>query len=306
MSEDTENDKGKYLSNLIKEIIRSDEAEWKSLTSPKVAEFAKDFEKYYQQGNFNMYSASYRWIVEAEDGTDAYLSYRLGLIERYLRYMERADANVIEKFVKLRDYISLEAVRAARYRDVEILKSDAQNMLSKIKTISEKAEEERKESAAQTITVLSIFTGIAMAFFGGFSLLGSAFNNIAYGLPSAAIMAILVGIVLFNTVFSFIYFASKISGHTVSNCKEDSCRNCNNKCYEKSKNKWNAHFVWLTQFNTKYPYIVAVNGLLVLLLIVFIISYVVLPYHGLPETRPTTATSTSETAKPCIPCSSGN
>ena len=58
MSEDTENDKGKYLSNLIKEIIRSDESEWKSLTSPKVAEFAKDFEKYYQQGNFNMYSAS--------------------------------------------------------------------------------------------------------------------------------------------------------------------------------------------------------------------------------------------------------
>ena len=200
----------------------------------------------------------------------------------------------------------MEAVRAARYRDVEILKSDAQNMLSKIKTISEKAEEERKDSAAQTITVLSIFTGIAMAFFGGFSLLGSAFNNIAYGLPSAAIMAILVGIVLFNTVFSFIYFASKISGHTVSNCKEDSCRNCNNKCYEKSENKGNAHFVWLTQFNTKYPYIVAVNGLLVLLLIVFIISYVVLPYHGLPETRPTTVTSTSETAKPCIPCSSGN
>ena len=126
MSEDTENDKGKYLSNLIKEIIRSDESEWKSLTSPKVAEFAKDFEKYYQQGNFNMYSASYRWIVEAEDGTDPYLSYRFVLIERYLRYMERADDNVIEKFVKLRDYISLEAVRAARYRDVEILKSDAQ------------------------------------------------------------------------------------------------------------------------------------------------------------------------------------
>lgn len=298
MSEKSENDKGQYLSKLIKDIIRSDDAEWGSVSSHTVANFAKLFEEYYQDGNYNMYSASYRWLIEAEDGTDEYLSHRLGLIEKYLRYIKCADKNVLEKFVKLRDYISLEAARATRYRDVKVLSDNAQEMLSKIKDISEKAENERKDSAAQTITVLSIFTGIAMAFFGGFSLLGSAFNNIAYGLPSAAIMAIIVGIVLFNTVFSFIYFASRISGHTVSNCKEESCRNCNNKCHEKSGEKGFHPIAWLTQFNTKYPYIIAVNTLLVALLIVFIGFYIVLPYHGLPETRPTTAVATSETANP--------
>lgn|GEM_PF-3133826 len=306
MRGDAENDKGQYLSELIEEIIHSDDTEWMSLTSPKVAEFAGRFKKYYQSGNYNMYSASYRWISEAEDGTDEYLSRRLGMIENYLRHIDGSDKNVIEKFTKLRDYISLEAARATQYRNVRALASDAQEMLSRIKAISAKAEEERKDSAAQTITVLSIFTGIAMAFFGGFSLLGSAFDNIAYGLPSAAIMAILVGIVLFNTVFSFIYFASRISGHTVSNCREESCSSCNNKCHAKSGEQGFHPIAWLAQLNTKYPYVIAVNGLLVLLLIVFIISYVVLPYHGLPETRPTTVTSTSETAKPCIPCSSGN
>ena len=306
MRGDAETDKGQYLSDIIEEIIHSDDTEWMSLTSPMVAEFAGRFKKYYQSGNYNMYSASYRWISEAEDGTDEYLSRRLGMIENYLRHIDGSDKNVIEKFTKLRDYISLEAARATQYRNVRALASNAQEMLSRIKAISAKAEEERKDSAAQTITVLSIFTGIAMAFFGGFSLLGSAFDNIAYGLPSAAIMAILVGIVLFNTVFSFIYFASRISGHTVSNCKEESCRSCNNKCHEKSGEKGIHPGAWLAQFNTKYPYIIAVNSLLVALLVVFIIFYAVLPYHGLPETRPTTAASTSETAKPCIPCSSGN
>lgn len=297
MSSDPEN-KGLYLSKLLQKVVRSDQAEWESVSSKEVAECATLFKQYYQQGNYNMYSASYRWLFKEEDGTEDYLYYRLGLIEKYLRDIEKVDKNTLEKFVKLRDYISLEASRAERNIELRKLSRDAQEMLSKIKDISEKAENERKDSAAQTITVLSIFTGIAMAFFGGFSLLGSAFNNIAYGLPSAAIMAILVGIVLFNTVFSFIYFASRISGHTVSNCREESCRNCGNKCHKKSGETGFHPLAWLTQFNTKYPYIIAVNSLLVVLLIVFIIFYTVLPYHGLPETRSAVTASTSETANP--------
>lgn len=243
-----------------------------------------------------MYSASYRWIIDAEDGTEEYLSHRLDLIETYLRHFEQADEKVLEKFVKLRDYISLEAARATRYRDVKILSDNAQGMLSKIEMISEKAEEERKDSAAQTITVLSIFTGIAMAFFGGFSLLGSAFNNIAYGLPSAAIMAILVGIVLFNTVFSFIYFASRISGHRISNCEAESCTNCQNKCNPKSTEAGFHPIVWLEKFNAKYPYIVAVNALLTVLLVVFILFYAFMPYHGFPQVPPTSTAEAVQTS----------
>lgn len=295
MSSGTEN-KGLYLSKLLQKVVRSDQEEWESVNSKEVAECATLFKQYYQQGNYNMYSASYRWLFKEEDGTEDYLYYRLGLIEQYLRDIEKVDERTLEKFVKLRDYISLEASRAERNVELRRLSRDAQEMLSKIKDISEKAENERKDSAAQTITVLSIFTGIAMAFFGGFSLLGSAFNNIAYGLPAAAIMAILVGIVLFNTVFSFIYFASRISGHTVSNCRAESCRDCNNKCHEKSGEKGFHPIAWLTQFNTKYPYIIAVNSLLVALLIVFIVFYAVLPYHGLPNTSATVEVSTSETA----------
>ena len=200
-------DNGTYLSNLIKEIIRSGEENWRSSDSEAVKGFASYFMKYYTDGNYNMYSASYRWLLDAEDGTDEYLGRRLGLIEEYLKSVEDLPDRVLEKFIKLRDYITLEAARSERYKSMRELSDRAEKKLSEIEEIAQKAEEERKDSAGQTITVLSIFTGIAMAFFGGFSLLGSAFDNIEHGLSAAAVMAILVGIVLFNTVFSFIYFA---------------------------------------------------------------------------------------------------
>lgn len=287
-------DNGTYLSNLIKDIIRSDERYWESVESEMVSDFAKKFIEYYNDGNFNMYSASYKWLLDAEDGTDDYLSYRLGLIEEYLKNKEDASKNAVEKFTKLRDYITLEAARSKRYKIMEQLSVQAKDNLAEIERISRKTEEERKDAAGQTITVLSIFTGIAMAFFGGFSLLGSAFNNIAYGLPASAVMGILIGIILFNTVFLFIYFASRISGHTISHCKADTCDNCANKCHKKAGMSGVHLFAWIAQFNAKYPYILIVNALMVILLAVFIHLYVVLPEHGLPQVS---STATSETAQ---------
>lgn len=265
-------DNGTYLSNLIKEIIRSGEENWRSSDSEAVKDFASRFIKYYTDGNYNMYSASYRWLLDAEDGTDEYLGHRLGLIEEYLKNVEDLPDRVLEKFIKLRDYITLEAARSERYKSMRELSDRAEKKLSEIEEIAQKAEEERKDSAGQTITVLSIFTGIAMAFFGGFSLLGSAFDNIEHGLSAAAVMAILVGIVLFNTVFSFIYFASRISGHRISNCKAETCDECTKICYDENQN----FFIrGLRKHNTKYPYIVNVNILLVVLLVVFLVRYTV-------------------------------
>lgn len=289
-------DNGTYLSNLIKDIIRSDECYWESVDSEMVSEFAKKFIEYYSGGNFNMYSASYKWLLDAEDGTDEYLSYRLGLIEEYLKKKEDASKNTLEKFTKLRDYITLEAARSKRYKSMEQLADQAKDNLSEIKRISRKTEEERKDAAGQTITVLSIFTGIAMAFFGGFSLLGSAFNNIAYGLPASAVMGVLIGIILFNTVFLFIYFASRISGHAISHCKAETCDACSHKCH-KNVGKQGIHpIAWISQFNAMYPYILIVNALMVILLVVFVHLYMVLPYHGLPQ-APSTATAESAQIK---------
>ena len=288
-------DNGTYLSNLIKEIVRSDEKNWRSSDSEAVVYFSQQFLEYYQNGNFNMYSASYKWILDAEDGTDEYLAYRLGLIEERLKSdPDTSNRVALEKFIKLRDYITLEAARSKRYASMEKVSNQAALNLAEFKSLSEKLEEKQKDTAGQTITVLSIFTGIAMAFFGGFSLLGSAFDNIAYGLPSAAIMGLLIGIVLFNTIFSFLYFASKISGHRISNCKSDTCDDCRNPCH-KNANASGFHLLArLTQFNRKYPYIVAVNALLLVLLLAFTFFYACLPYHGFPQVPPM---STSETAR---------
>lgn len=279
------------LSTIIRKIYKVPDRDW---TEAKIKSFAEEFEQYYMEGYYNLYSGTYKWIADfSEDGTAEYLDRRLCQIEDYF---SEHYPNHKEKFIKLRDYVILECSRSldrsSLQIEVEQTTSDAKRTLDRISSLTKEFEETRKDASTQTITVLSIFTGIAMAFFGGFSLLGSAFDNIAYGLPSAAILAILVGIVLFNTVFSFIYLAGRISGKTVSDCSHTSC----GKCEEVDCQKKN----WIKRFWKKYPYILAVNVFLFLLLCLFILFYFVLPDHGFPVVPSNSATSESAV----LPCTS--
>lgn len=272
-----------FLSNTIRKIYKVPDRDW---NEDKIQRFAEEFEQYYSQGYYNLYSGTYKWIADSDDGAADYLDERLNQIEEYFseKYPDHK-----EKFIKLRDYVILECARSldrtSLQNEIEQTAAEAKRTLGRISSLTNDFEETRKDASTQTITVLSIFTGIAMAFFGGFSLLGSAFDNIAYGLPSAAILAILVGIVLFNTVFSFIYLAGRICGKTVSDCNQTSCGKCTeSEC--KGKN-------WIRRFNKKYPYIFAVNIFLIALLAIFLTMYFKLPYHGFPQVPPNIATSES-------------
>ena len=136
-----------------------------------------------------------------------------------------------------------------------------------MKSLKGEIEDSRKESSAQTITVLSIFTGIAMAFFGGFSLLGSAFDSLQYGMPAVAIVSLIVGLILFNTIFVFLYVASKISGNPISGCGNRDCVSCEDKpsCKEQK--------CFLKRIFKRYQLICVINGVLLLLLLVFTVAF---------------------------------
>lgn len=285
-----------YLSDLIKQICHGSEDDWKRPET--VEKYANEFASYYHAGYYNLYSASYSWIAGSDPATMDYLEDRLTKIQYYLKENDILNDEELKKFIKLHDYISLEASRAANIENVNKHIQTSRTYLSKMEDLEKSIKETQKDSASQTITVLSIFTGIAMAFFGGFSLLGSAFDNIAYGLPSAAIMAILVGIILFNTVFSFIYFASRISGRSITSCGGERCDECKKPCETDGK----AHI--FKKFYRKYPYIVFVNTLLLILLVLFSLAYIFLPYHGFPEAPKTQTIATAETAQ--LPCNSIN
>ena len=142
-----------------------------------------------------------------------YLSINFDQIIAAYKRIYPADARGLERVTKLADYILLEqarkGVQSSLELDVKRNLGEAKRTLDELKSLKEDIEDSRKESSAQTITVLSIFTGIAMAFFGGFSLLGSAFDSLQYGVPAVAIVSLIVGLILFNTIFVFLYVASK-------------------------------------------------------------------------------------------------
>ena len=144
---------------------------------------------------------------------------------------------------------------------------ESSDKLERLETLRKDIEESRKESSSQTITVLSIFTGIAMAFFGGFSLLGSAFDNLSYGLPSVAAISLIVGLILFNTIFVFLYVASKISGSPISGCGSQDCVSCSVKedCPDKE--------VWHKRIFKRYQLICVINATFIVLLIASVAIY---------------------------------
>lgn len=256
-------EKRDILNGIIRSVYNVPDKEWDEKT---VERFAREFEHYYKDGYYNLYSGTYQWMSDLKEGSASdYLDLRLSEIERY--FAENIP-EYKEKFVKLRDYVLLESARASnlsdQQRQVKEHLQSASEMLAKSRHLAEEFEVTRKESSAQTITLLSIFTGVAMAFFGGFSLLGSAFDNLEHGLTRALVLVTLLGFVLFNTVFVLLYVAAKISGHPLDHCSAQAqpCKECT--CCGKffGKRLWK-----------KYPLACMVNTILLVLLALFIAAH---------------------------------
>jgi len=92
----------------------------------------------------------------------------------------------------------------------------------------------KQASSMQTevIAVLSIFAGIAFVFSGGMSFLGSAMTSIneAKHYEAVVMVAIICGMVIFNTIFLMMYLVGKITDRNIyAMCKTKDC-SCENKC----------------------------------------------------------------------------
>ena len=281
-------DVSKRLSSLIKNIAHADR-----MDDATAEAYAEELNEYYNSGRYNLYSATYQWMRRdaADDSDMEYLSINFDQIIAAYKRIYPADAKGLERVTKLADYILLEqarkGVQSSLELDVKRNLGEAKRTLDELKSLKEDIEDSRKESSAQTITVLSIFTGIAMAFFGGFSLLGSAFDSLRYGVPAVAIVSLIVGFILFNTIFVFLYVASKISGNPISGCGNRDCVSCevNSSCKEKDG--------CLSRIFKRYQLICIIDIVLVVLLVIFTILFFIT--GGVKTTTADEASSTVTT-----------
>ncbi len=142
---------------------------------------------------------------------------------------------------KLCDHINLEIARLNYYsindnkiRDMEKKTAEVNTALTEAASELNKASKTASTMQTELIAVLSIFAAIVITFSGGLSYLGSAMTSINQAEHYEAVMmvAIICGMVIFNTIFLMMYLVSKITERNIyARCVTYDCSACNlGKC----------------------------------------------------------------------------
>lgn len=190
----------------------------------------------------------------------------------------KKEKDFLRNLIKLNDHINLEIARILRatkdYRELNKLSTTVCNSVEQTNETLKKIEDLKQSidtSTTNQITILSIFTGIVMAFVGGFSILGSAFSNTQLFETRIWLLIFLmslVGFIFFNTVFMFIYTVAKLSGKKISvQCKDTECT----KCIQCGECKRLKVFCPFCRLGRKYPYVAYINVILLIIMIAAVV-----------------------------------
>ncbi|WP_195970277.1 CvpA family protein [Clostridium thermobutyricum] len=211
----------------------------------------------------------YSYIVEkvyslSEDKVEG-LSEKIDILKR--EGLKKNKYEMCENLQKILENIKLDLARRKE------TKSNEQKM-HRFEVTLKKYEQEKEEfskkvnqsegniekTQAQIITILSIFAGIIIAFFGGTSLLGHAIENFNESNKFMSyVLVIIIGLVMFNVIYLLLYSISKLVKTPISMGR---CSKKCNKCQNKSP---------LRRMTIKYPIVVYFNVSAVWA--IFLISY---------------------------------
>lgn len=103
--------------------------------------------------------------------------------------------------------------------------NDATLQSCEMHSLMEKTQKQIDTSQASVISILSIFSAIVIAFFGGFSFMGNAIASInAAPLYKTLTVCFVCGLVLFDSVFLLLYLVAKLIGRNIyARCETENC-----------------------------------------------------------------------------------
>ena len=138
----------------------------------------------------------------------------------------------VKKIMNMSKQLSRESTasqeRLANFEeDLGSFDGQVQSIEEQFKDVKEKLNNFNMES----ITVLGIFSGIVMAFFGGMSFFNGVLNNIhQVSKYRITLITLIIGFTIFNIMFLLIYSISKIVNKPIrSKCSTPNC-SCDKKC----------------------------------------------------------------------------
>lgn len=215
-------------------------------------------------------------------------------------YQQDGLGQVRKSVIKLCDHLALEMYRYRadnnrkeleifdqKMQEREVKAKETRELLSAAKASSDEATDKLKKMQGETLSVISIFAAIVLAFSGGLSYLSSAISAVHNSSIAKLILTVLAcGFILFNTVFILLYVVARILDKSIFlSCSDENCKNCNlnepDKCIKNTngenhtEKKKESKFIWFKKVRTCLPYIYAMDLLLLGLMFLTIIYMVV-------------------------------
>ncbi|WP_455951766.1 hypothetical protein [Eubacterium sp.] len=134
--------------------------------------------------------------------------------------MDKKEYGVSECIRKLLDHTNLEVARInylSLLDDKKINPKEIDESLNTMKERVEKLTKDTDSAYSNFISILGIFSAVVMVFFGGSTVFSKAIGHI-YDTPIDRMVLIctLCGVIIFNIIFMFIYFLSKLLDKPIS------------------------------------------------------------------------------------------
>lgn len=194
------------------------------------------------------------------------------------------------KVEKLLDHINLENIRMAelyaianrlsqeareteksvkmsedKFKDIEQKYNETNKLLTDIK-------QNVKNSTTESITILSIFAGVVMAFTGGFSYISQAIASLnEIGPYRAGAFIILIGMIMFDIIFLLLYMIGKLTERYIGS--RGKCNSLENGCNNKD--------IWCSV--NRYPYVVWFNIISLMMIVTILNVYCIDRYDYLAQ-----------------------
>lgn len=194
------------LLEILKNIVKSVNADTEEY-SKKLYEIYKDEEFRHSYAELSKFF-EYELASDQRDQMIGFLddilkTIDLGNIETY---PEKSIA--MKKIGKLVDHLELEAIRLSRLEGIMYIGKKVSKSQQKIENnmresamLSRSLKKSLRNTNAQLVSVLGIFSGIVLAVFGGLSFFSSVFNNIdKIGNYKLVFVTALTGFTLFNVI----------------------------------------------------------------------------------------------------------
>lgn len=196
------------------------------------------------------------------------------IINNLISISKKINKNIYQNYYKLIDHVSLDIQHYLNLHDsLQSLKNteESLNKLRKeIETETKKNNEiadkisfihkETENLNNQLVSILGIFAGIILAFFGGISIISSSLSHMHLVSRYKIVFVIaLIGLIVIDSISILMLTIGKIIGKDLHKtlCKFNDCSQCN-KCKVTYKQR-NRKFIGARMFRKKYPFIIFIN-----------------------------------------------